>query len=311
MNDVTARFVDDRQRRRLERRFGAHVGEWLTEVPSIVEKLAAEWGLTVEGPAPHGRTSVVVLVSRADGSEGVLKLCPDSGLCVSEARLLRMWAPSHRVPEVWGLDSERGAILMERVDGETVAATGVVPAMETVGSLIAQLHAVDVPRAELMELRPLTSRVQFIFDLWTRERAEGPAADIVPASVMHQGLCRARDLAHGEVGVVPVHGDLHPGNVIDGGPRGLVALDPRACLGDGAVDAVDWTVWQASSLREVERRVDVLSRVMDVDGDRLMAWSRAFAPCMVIAKVNRGQTGTEEFEVLMEMAEGSSFAARG
>ncbi|RKS10611.1 streptomycin 6-kinase [Nocardiopsis sp. Huas11] len=310
MNDVIARFVDDRQRRRLERRFGAHVGTWLTEVPSIVEKLAAEWGLTVEGRAPRGRTAVVLLVSRADGSEGVLKLCPDGGLAVSEARLLRMWAPSQRVPEVWGLDADRGAILMERVDGETVAATGIVPAMETVGSLIAQLHAVEVPRAELMELRPLTSRVQFIFDQWSRERAEGPAAEIVPASVMHQGLCRARDLAHGEVDVVPVHGDLHPGNVIDGGPRGLVALDPRACLGDGAVDAVDWTVWQASSLREVERRVDVLSRVMDVDGDRLMEWSRAFAPCMVVAKINRGQIGTEEFDVLMDMAEGRAFARR-
>jgi streptomycin 6-kinase len=310
MNDVTAQFVSDKQRRRLERRFGAHVGEWLAEVPSIVGKLAAEWDLTVEGPAPHGRTSVVVLVSRPDGSEGVLKLCPDSGLVVSEAGLLRMWAPSHRVPEVWALDPDRGAILMERVDGQTVKDTGVVPAMETVGTLIAQLHGVDVPRAELMELRPLTSRVQFIFDMWSRERAEGPAADIVSAPVMHQGLCRARDLAHGEIDVVPVHGDLHPGNVIDGGPRGLVALDPRACLGDGAVDGVDWALWQASSLREVERRVSVLSRVMDVDGDRLMEWCRAFAPCMVVAKVNRGHVGTEEFDVLMELAEGNAYARR-
>ncbi|WP_159943133.1 MULTISPECIES: aminoglycoside phosphotransferase family protein [unclassified Nocardiopsis] len=308
MKDVTAQFVDDRQRRRLERRFGSHVGDWLTELPGIVEKLASEWELTVEGPAPHGRTSVVICVLRPDGTRGVLKLSPDSGLAVSEARLLRMWEASGRVPRVWEVDGRRGAILMEWVGGPTVVSTGVVPPMETVGELIDQLHSVEVPRQELLELRPLTSRVQFIFDLWNRERAEGPAADVVPASAMHQGFCRARDLANGTVDVVPVHGDLHPGNVIDGGERGLVAVDPRACLGDGAVDAVDWALWKSTSLTEVVHRVDALSQCLGVDGDRLMAWVRAFAPCLAVAKANRGHVGTDEFDMLMELSEGLAFA---
>ncbi|WP_150237848.1 aminoglycoside phosphotransferase family protein [Nocardiopsis quinghaiensis] len=308
MNDVTARLVDDRQRRRLERRFGSQVDEWLTELPAIVEKLASEWRLTVEGPAPHGRTSVVVCVTRPDGVQGVLKLSPDTGLAVSEARLLRMWEASGRVPGLWGVDGGRGAILMEWIDGDTIAAIGEVPSMETIGSLIAELHGVEVPRGELLELRPLTSRVQFIFDLWNRERAEGPAADVVSVAAMHQGFCRARDLANGTVDVVPVHGDLHPGNVLDGGERGLVAVDPRACLGDGAVDAVDWALWKATSLTEVVYRVDALSHVLGVDGDRLMEWVRAFAPCLAVAKANRGQVGTDEFDTLMELSEGLAFA---
>jgi len=308
MDHVTAQFVDDRQRRRLERRFGSHVGDWLTELPAIVDKLAAEWRLTVERSAPRGRTSVVIHVSRADGSEAVLKLSPDSGLAVSEARLLRMWQDSGRVPRVWGLDADRGAVLMERVDGDTVAEGGRVPPMETVGALVAQLHAAPVPRAERDELRPLASRVQFVFDTWSRERADGPAAEVVPVSAMHQGFCRARDLANGTVDVVPVHGDLHPGNVIDGGERGLVAVDPRACLGDGAVDAVDWALWKAAGVSEVGRRVEVLSDAMRVDGDRLFEWVRAFAPCHAIAKANRGHVGTDEFDTLMELAGGAALA---
>ncbi len=307
MNDVTAQFVDDRQRRRLERRFGSHVGEWLTELPGIVARIASEWGLTVEGPAPHGRTSVVVCVVRPDGDRAVLKLSPDTGLAASEARVLRMWEASGRVPRVWEVDDARGAILMEWIDGDTVVEGGQVPPMETVGALISQLHSVEVPRRELLELRPLTSRVQFIFDLWNRERAEGPAAEVVSASAMHQGFCRARDLANGTVDVVPVHGDLHPGNVIDGGRRGLVAVDPRACLGDAAVDAVDWALWKATSLPEVVQRVDVLSGALGVDGDRMMAWARAFAPCLAVAKANRGHGGTDEFDVLMELSEGEAF----
>lgn len=301
MNDVTAQFVDGRQRRRLERRFGSHVTEWLTGLPPIVEKLAAEWRLTVEGPAPHGGTSVVLYVRRADDGEGVLKLSPDSGLAVSEAELLRLWESSRRVPEVWAVDAERGAVLMERIEGDTIAATGVVPPMETIGGLIAQLHAVRISPAERMELRPLTARVQFLFDTWTREREEGAAADAVPAAMMHRGAAKARDLAHGEVDTVPLHGDLHPGNVIDGGARGLVVLDPRACLGDAAVDAVEWAVWKAADIAEVERRVDVLSSVMTVDGERMMEWVRAFAPCFAVAKANRGQTDSVEFDLMMDL----------
>ncbi|MFE1168667.1 aminoglycoside phosphotransferase family protein [Nocardiopsis sp. NPDC058789] len=301
MNDGTAQFVDDRQRRRLERRFGGHVTEWLAELPAIVEKLTSEWGLTVEGPAPHGRTSVVLYVRRSDGGEGVLKISPDSGLSVSEAGLLRMWAPSRRVPDVWGVDADRGAFLMERVEGHTVASTGVVPSMETIGGLIAELHAVEVGPAERRELRPLSARVQFVFEMWGREREEGAAADIVPAPVMHRGAANARDLAHGEVDVVPLHGDLHPGNVIDGGERGLVVLDPRACLGDGAADAVDWAVWRAADVAEVERRVDALARAMSVDANRLMEWVRAFAPCFAVAKANRGQTDSVEFDLMMDL----------
>ena len=160
---------------------------------------------------------------------------------------------------------------------------------------------VRVGPAARMELRPLTARVQFVFEMWAREREEGPAADIVPAAMMHRGAAKARDLANGNDDVVPLHGDLHPGNVIDGGERGLVVLDPRACLGDGAVDAVDWAVWKAADTAEVERRVGVLSSAMEVDGDRMMEWVRAFAPCFAVAKANRGQVDSVEFELMMDL----------
>lgn len=303
MNDLTARFVDERQRRRLVRRFGGHVVDWLAGLPATVEKLAAEWRLTVEGATSYGRTSVVLYVRRADGTEGVLKISPDSGLAVAEAGLLRMWGGSRRVPDVWALDAGHGAILMERVEGDTVAAGGVVPPMEIIGGLIAQLHGVEVSPAQRMELRPLTARVQFVFDRWNRERLEGPAAEIVPTALMHRGGAKARELANGDVDVVPLHGDLHPGNVIDGGSRGLVVLDPHACLGDGAVDAVDWALWKATGVAEVERRVDVLSRTMAMDGDRMLEWARAFAPCVAVAKANRGQVGTPEFDLLLNLCE--------
>ena len=303
MNDHTTQYVGDRQRRRLEWRFGVHVRTWLAGLPATVDELAEKWHLTVCSGGPYGRTAVIVPVTLTDGREGVLKLSPDSGLAVSEAQLLRIWADSERVPLVWGLDHERGAILMERIDGDTVADKGVVPPMEDVGSLIADLHAIEVARAQSDELRPLMARVQYVFEQYSRARAEGPAAEVIPASMINQGHSRARELVNGTTRVVPVHGDHHPGNVIDGGERGLVAVNPRACVGDGAIDAVDWVLWKATTIEEMERRASVLSRKMNVDGDRLMEWARAFAPCAAVAKINKGHGGTAEFDALMELSE--------
>src|SRR5690625_2582151 len=268
MSEVIERWVGEDQRRRLERRFGVHVGDWLTELPTTLRELATEWDLTLHGSAPlGGRTSVVVYVTLSDGRQGVLKLSPDHGLAHSEAQMLRMWAECGRVPEVWGLNNDHGAVLMERIQGRPLSAGDRLPPMAEIGALIQDLHSVDGEPEHLAELRPLMARVQFIFDLWGRERAEGPAADVIPPTLVHQGFNRARELAHDDVDMVPLHGDLHPGNVIDGGARGLVALDPRACAGDRASETVDWIMWRITEPAQAQQRAEELSDAMKVDAD--------------------------------------------
>lgn len=41
---------------------------------------------------------------------------------------------------------------------------------------------------------------------------------------------------------VLLHSDLHLGNVLDGGSRGLVVIDPMACVGHPCVDAIDYVL---------------------------------------------------------------------
>ncbi|WP_046471315.1 aminoglycoside phosphotransferase family protein [Allosalinactinospora lopnorensis] len=304
MSNGTARLVDSEQRQRLFRRFGSGAESWLAELPALVEELATEWKLSIEGPAPHGRTSVVLHCQRIDGSAGILKVSPEPWLSVEEARVLRLWEGSGRVPEVWDVDPERGAVLLEAIGtGRTVALSGTVPPMEAVGTLIADLHSVAVPPEARRELHPLSSRINFLFGHFENRRSSGPAADLVPASFLHHGHAYARALAQGEEDVVLLHADLHPGNVVDGGPeRGLVAVDPRACLGDAAAEAIDWALWRATSVDEVERRALTLAPIMGVPASRILAWSRACAPLFAIAQVERGKAGSEEFRLLMELS---------
>jgi streptomycin 6-kinase len=82
---------------------------------------------------------------------------------------------------------------------------------------------------------------------------------------------------------VLLHGDLHLGNVLDGGPsRGLVAIDPKACIGDPCFDAVDYVVSGAGQ-EGVEARCQRVATACGLDGDRLLAWSQVIAPMFAIA----------------------------
>lgn len=305
MSDATAALVDEEQRTRLVGRFGTGARAWMAGLPAQVDGLAAEWKLTVDGPAPHGRTSVVLRCRRADDAPAILKVSPDRAMARSEARILRLWESTGRVPRVWEVDESRGAILLEAVgEGRTVALDARVPSMSDIGRLIADLHAAEIPESERAELHPLHERISFLYDMWEHLRSGGPAAELVPAALMHRGHAWARTLAADVDMRVPLHGDLHPGNVLLGGPqRGLVAVDPRACIGDAACDAAEWPLWRAESVEEVERRAAELADVLGLPSAHLLAWCAATAPILATGLANRGEPDSSpRFRTLMELA---------
>lgn len=91
---------------------------------------------------------------------------------------------------------------------------------------------------------------------------------------------------------VLLHGDLHLGNVLDGGPaRGLVAIDPRACAGDRCFDGVDYAL-DGAGLDGVGSRCAALAPAAGLDPDRLYAWCCAVAPIIAISRI--GHPGKEQ-----------------
>jgi len=82
--------------------------------------------------------------------------------------------------------------------------------------------------------------------------------------------------------------------VLDGGAvRGLVAIDPRPCVGDAAVDAVDWVFWAADDPSVWEPRSRHLAVALGLDHERLWAWCAAFAAMLATAKAARGASAEE------------------
>ena len=272
-------------RARLTRRFGPAVAGWCAELPALVDTVARQWGLR-PGPAlPAGSNSVVLPCQDGNGEEMVLKLTPDLKIAADEAIALDLWSPTPHVVLLHDADPGRGALLLERVypgtrlqdEPDRWPLADVAPMLTDLGR-----PAWTGAGSGLPDLR---DRVEFVFDLTRLRLARHPAA----ARHIPPGLTEASQIAAGALAddgpVGLVHGDLHPGNVLRGGSgRGVVAIDPRPCLGDRAFDAVDWVLGSGDSEAAMQQRIDWLARHVDgLDAERAWAWSQALAVVVAVS----------------------------
>jgi streptomycin 6-kinase len=291
-------------RRRLLVRFGERVMPWWESLPQVIGALAEGWQLVVGDAVGRGNTSLVLRCRRADGRAAILKLAPDAELAAAEATALLAWQPSGRVPAVWGHDVARGALLLEALADETpLSESRTAVALPEIADLLAALHRSGTPMVG-NGVVPLAERIEFIFTYWIgRHGSQGAAVTrAVPMDRLRQGRDLARELAADDRAAVLLHGDLHPGNVLDGGPeRGLVAIDPRPCVGDAAVDAVDWVFWPVDDPCSWEPRSRALAPAVGVDHERLWAWCAAFAAMLAASEAAHGAT-TERIEAILGLA---------
>jgi streptomycin 6-kinase len=276
--------------RKLVRRFGPSVSGWAAAVPDLVALVAARWALTIGEPIDDGASSVTMRCTTRDGRAAVLKLSPDHPFLAEQAAVLRWCAPSGRVPEVLAADEDAGALLLAEIRPGTCADELPQPPTPAVyGALLRDLHGVALPSPDLLG-RDLRLRTEEFL-----HRAIGQVDDpVLGGQVRRSDFERAlRELEHllatGSRTVL-LHGDLHLGNVLDGGPgRGLVAIDPKSCLGDPCFDAVDYVVAGAGRDDDgVEFRLTALAAELDLDADRLHAWSRLVAAVTAISLLRAG-----------------------
>ncbi|WP_331736211.1 aminoglycoside phosphotransferase family protein (plasmid) [Streptomyces anulatus] len=271
-------------RARLVARFGPEAEGWLAEVPNLAARLAAGWGLVLGEIFESGASSVVLRCRWPDGTPAVLKLSPDRALLNKQVEMLRVLAPSGRVPAV--LAVEAGAMVLEEVLPGTVAEDMPQKSLpQQWGELVAALHAVAPPVHWPLDLR---GRFDEAFVRIGRRLSEPPIGARIDQAAWQRARQRCEKLLDSQARLVFLHGDLHLGNVLDGGPpRGLIAIDPKACIGDPCFDAVDYVVAGAGN-EGVEARCQQVAAACQLDGDRLYAWSRVVAPMAAIANLANG-----------------------
>lgn len=235
-------MIDDPARARLVRRFGDSVTSWIDALPDLMDTLTTRWGLTA-GPLMPGGTGATFLCTAHTGTNAVLKVTPDIDIAAHEIKALTAWAGTASMVNLLDSDVDRGAILLEAIEPGT-------PADEP-AKVLPDLHT-----ANPAGFPPVRARVDFLFEtVLTRRTGTYYATE----------HAKARKLAEDNITPVLLHGDMHPGNVLQG-PHGPVAIDPRACVGDPAVDWMDF----------VHDGYDLHGA--DVDLDRVHEWLTAFKP---------------------------------
>lgn len=274
---------------KLTRRFGPSAAAWVAAVPDRAADLATRWRLGLGAPFVGGASSVALRCTLADGSHAVLKLSPDRRFLAEQVAVLRLFAAGGRVPAV--LAAEDGAMLLEAVEpGTPVESMAGAPTPAEYAALLTGLHRAASPRPGLLP-RDLW--------VWTDEFLHNAAARLTEpevAAALREGDLRValvqRDALLDPPPPDPVllHGDLHLGNVLDGGDRGLVAIDPKACAGEPCFDAVDYVLAGAgrAGADGIAGRRDALAAEAGLDADRLHAWCRVAAPVTAIPLLRAG-----------------------
>jgi streptomycin 6-kinase len=275
----------------LSLRFGAEVAAWCAAVPALAAEVAGRWGLTLGDRYAYGASSVVLYCSQAGGGRAALKLSPDPAFLTDQAAMLGLFAPSGKVPDVLAVDPAAGAVLLESIEPGTAAdELPRPPSAQTWGELIRALHsAAPAPPGFPRDLR---GRCDEFFARIGRRVAEPAIGLRVRPADLDRAADRYGVLLDSAPSRVLLHGDLHLGNVLDGGPaRGLVAIDPRACVGDPCFDAVDYAL-DGAGLDGVRSRCAALAPAAGLDPDRLYAWCRAIAPIIAINRI--GHPGKQQ-----------------
>ncbi len=204
----------------------------------------AKWGLVPDGPEIETASSWLKPVRQA-AAAAMLKVHKPQSDERAGADYLR-YIDGDGAVRVMMADHE--ALLMERTTGSRslldMAVSGEdTEAAEILAAIVAKLHA---PRS-------------------------GPAPHtLVPL------LASPRD-------VTPLHGDLHHSNVLDGGARGWLAVDPKGLIGERTYDVANllgnpWPHGEiVHSTERMRRMAELYANRLGMDGQRVLAFALAHA----------------------------------
>ncbi|MER8160129.1 aminoglycoside phosphotransferase family protein [Streptomyces sp. NPDC094472] len=287
--------------------YGEHSGAaghaWLAALPGLAADFLDRWALRPSGPAAHGMASLVLPVTRADGTPAVLKLQRISEENEGAALGLRTWN-GNGVVRLLDHDPDTGTMLLERLDATRPLSS--VPddtaATRILADLLARLTSVTAPDG----LRRLS-------DIATAMLDRTPHA--VPAlhDPAERRLIRTCASAVAELLEDPgerlLHWDLHYDNILAGEREPWLAIDPEPLTGDPGFELLpaldnrwDEIFATAAPTRAVLRRFDLLTEVLGLDRQRATGWTLGRVLQNALWDIEDGKTTLEPAQVTIATA---------
>lgn len=255
----------------------AAAADWLDALPALTEQaLTAGDGLTVERvAAPGGRSSLVVLVRRADGTPAALKIAPPVAGPGLERAALEHW-------NGWGavkpLDAPEldasGALLLERLHHEV--------SLRSLPEAKALLEAAGTLRRLWVE-PPAGHAFESVAGRTDRQSAGMRAAaeaDPELAPLVDAALAARAELVEGSPELLLLHGNFRQSKVLSGERAPWLTVGPEPLVGERAYDLarlvrdrVEDLIASPGGPVTARRRVKRLAESLEVEQARLHGWT--------------------------------------
>jgi len=259
--------------RNIRSAFPADGERWLRELPSLLERAAGRWDLSLGEPFLLSY-NYVCAARRRDGPQAVLKIGVPNRELAGEINALRLYA-GRGACRLLEADADEGMLLLERLQPGTMLATLTDDDRATgiAADVLRTIRRPAPPPDGFITLRSWFDALQKLrprFDGGTGpfpEHAVSAVEDLLP------GLFAA------STGDVLLHGDFHQFNILLS-ERGWLAIDPKGVIGPAGyeVGPLLMNPWgkippEAAAVRRTRRRLDILSGRLDLDRRQLRDWA--------------------------------------
>ncbi|MFB7027997.1 MULTISPECIES: aminoglycoside phosphotransferase family protein [unclassified Streptomyces] len=265
---------------RLVRALGETYGEtlaaeWLGRLPEQARTALDRDSLDAERVmAPGGRSSLVVLVRRPDGSPAALKVAPPFARPDREREALAHWNGWGAVRPLEGAGgAPEDGLLLERLHPEV--------SLRSLPEAKALLEAAGAVRKLWVE-PPADHGFESVAGRTARqaEAMEPYRSDAVTGELTAAALAAREELVAGEAETVLLHGNFRQGKVLAGDRAPWLAVGPEPLVGERAYDLarlvrdrVEDLVAASAGASAARRRVNKLADSLDVDRERLRGWT--------------------------------------
>lgn len=246
--------------------------DWLNDLPTTIRELEEQWSLSVDAPFPTGEYNFVAPATLDCGELAVIKIAPpfETNEIIGEAAFLRHRDGNGAV-DLLEEDVGRRAILIERlVPGKNLSELFTGNESAAIEPAIHVLRSILGPPPE----QNLTSLDKWFEGLGRHVSTDFPAAYAKKALDLYDKLSQKPGQTY------YLHGDYHPGNVVNAGRSPYLAIDPKGIIGhmgyDIAVFLNNFHWWQEkhTDIRErLEPAVMKFSNAFDIDPLELRQWA--------------------------------------
>ncbi len=241
--------------------------KWLADLPALLKSAEKIWQLSLGACFPDASFNFVAPVTRADGSQAVLKCgLPTLALC-NEIAALRHFNGQGAV-KLLQADEEQGLFLLDKVEPGTLLETHTDPdyATRLAVELMQRLHK---PLNTPGSFQTLADLFKGFDDLY--QRFDGKTGPFPSVLIDHaQGI--SRELLDSQSAPVLLHGDLHYANILLSKANGAIAIDPKGFIGEPEYETPLPRLTPELTKKVLRRRLDVLIEMSGFDRERIIAW---------------------------------------